>query len=43
VRVLFSADAENMTSITNSTELFFGKPRGDWMRGMMTCFVDAAD
>jgi D-amino peptidase len=42
VRVLISADAEGVTGVTNTTELLFGKPHWEWMRGMMTDDVNAA-
>jgi D-amino peptidase len=42
MRVLISADAEGVTGVTNTTELLFGKPHWEWMRGMMTADVNAA-
>lgn len=42
MRVLTSADAEGVTGVTNTTELLFGKPHWEWMRGMMTADVSAA-
>jgi D-amino peptidase len=42
VRILISADAEGVTGVTNTTELLFGKPHWEWMRGMMTDDVNAA-
>lgn len=42
MRVLISADAEGVTGVTNTTELLFGKPHWEWMRGMMTDDVNAA-
>jgi D-amino peptidase len=42
MRLLISADAEGVTGVTNTTELLFGKPHWEWMRGMMTDDVNAA-
>jgi len=42
MRILISADAEGVTGVTNTTELLFGKPHWEWMRGMMTDDVNAA-
>jgi D-amino peptidase len=42
MRILISADAEGVTGVTNTTELLFGKPHWEWMRGMMTADVNAA-
>jgi D-amino peptidase len=42
VLVLISADAEGVTGVTSTTELLFGKPHWEWMRGMMTADVNAA-
>lgn len=42
MRVLISADAEGVTGVTNTTELLFGRPHWEWMRGMMTGDVNSA-
>jgi D-amino peptidase len=42
MRVLISADAEGVTGVTTTTELMFGRPHWEWMRGMMTDDVNAA-
>jgi D-amino peptidase len=42
MRILISADAEGVTGVTNTTELLFGKPHWEWMRGMMTADCNAA-
>ncbi|MGI8475404.1 MAG: M55 family metallopeptidase [Thermomicrobiales bacterium] len=38
MRILISADAEG---VTGADELLPGKPRWEWMRGMMTDDADA--
>ncbi|HEY7035576.1 MAG TPA: M55 family metallopeptidase [Thermomicrobiales bacterium] len=42
MRILISADAEGVTGATTTTELMFGRPHWEWMRGMMTDDVNAA-
>src|SRR5262245_28339007 len=42
MRILISADAEGVTGVTTTTELMFGRPHWEWMRGMMTDDVNAA-
>lgn len=42
MRILISADCEGVTGITNTDELLYGRPRYEFMRGMLTDDVNAA-